>query len=148
MSTVDEYVQRVVDAAPPLTLGQQALLSNVLKGRGDGLTPVARLDMTPPPVRKCAVYRHFDSDGVLLYVGISVKPGMRRMEHARHSAFMEFATRETVEWFDNEPDALNAERAAIRAERPLFNRVGADDDRDRRLVHYLVDKGALHLLKA
>lgn len=142
-----EHVKRAVDQAPPLTAEQRDRIAVLLCG-GTSLAPMDQLDRMPPPVKKCALYRHFDKDDRLLYVGISVNPGTRRGDHARHSAFIEFAARETVEWLDDTDAALAAERSAIATEKPLFNKVSAAPDRDRRLVEYLLERGATHLLKA
>ena len=143
MTTLNEYVAAIVDAAPPLTNEQRVRLASLL----NGAAPLPRLDrLAPPPVRRCALYRHWDKDGVLLYVGVSVTPGKRLRDHARHSAFMRFASRTEEVWFDSETEAREAERGAIEAERPLFNRVGADSGRDHRLTHYLIDHEAWDLL--
>jgi len=69
------------------------------------------------------VYRAFDADGALLYVGCSSSLKKRFGQHRSASApwlealarvdFIEFATREA---------ALAVEASAIREERPAFNR--------------------------
>ena len=146
MSTIQDYISRVVDAAPPLTAEQRDRLALLLNG-GSAMAPRAALNQTLPPIRKCALYRHFDDGGELLYVGISVSPSTRRNSHARHAAWMEFASTERVEWFDNEAQARDAEREAIATESPLFNKVHADPDRDQRLAMYLIERRAFHLLK-
>lgn len=147
MSTIDDYIRRTVEAAPPLTAEQRDRLALLLNPDAERFAPRSRLDQLPPPMKKCALYRHFDVDGNLLYVGISVNPRSRRADHARHSAFMEFAANETVEWFDDVSSAEDAERLAIRNEAPLFNRVHSMPDRDHRLVSYCIERGAMHLLK-
>lgn len=70
--------------------------------------------------RTCALYRFFDDDGVLLYVGITVNLQTRLRTHARkgwHTA----TRRITVDWFDTTEAARDAERHAIKTERPLYN---------------------------
>lgn len=139
-----EHVRKAVAQAPALSDEQRMRIACLLSGRR---APLPRMDQTPPPVRKCALYRHFDDQGTLLYVGISVEPTTRGRAHARHSAFMEFAVRQETEWLDSEEAAHAAEREAIANERPLFNKTGADPDRDRRLLDYLIARNAYHLLR-
>ena len=70
------------------------------------------------------LYRYFDDDGRLLYVGIAKDPDKRRREHAKLSAWFPLAANRTLEWFDDRDSALAAERAAIRSESPIHNVVG------------------------
>ena len=70
------------------------------------------------------LYRYFDGNGRLLYVGISKDPDKRRREHAKLSAWFPLAANRTLEWFDDRDSALAAERAAIRSESPIHNVVG------------------------
>jgi predicted GIY-YIG superfamily endonuclease len=67
------------------------------------------------------LYRHFDADGLLLYVGISSKPPQRLAEHARGSDWAKAIARVTIEWFETREAALAAEANAIRDEAPIFN---------------------------
>ena len=68
-----------------------------------------------------ALYRHFSSDGGLLYVGVSRNPFERLADHIRRGDWsLEIATI-TLQWFDDQQEALDAEHAAIIAERPLWN---------------------------
>lgn len=100
------------------------------------------------PYRRCALYRQYDDQGVLLYVGISTDLAKRRRTHIKRSAWTEFASTETSVWFDSIEVAQAAERDAIVDELPIFNVVHADDDRDARRRDYLVRRGAWHLLEA
>lgn len=79
--------------------------------------------------RRCALYRHFDVDGVLLYVGISEQPGARSNGHASDSIWVQFAVREEAMWLDTREEALELERVAIQTEKPLFNRQHANYDK-------------------
>lgn len=74
---------------------------------------------------RCALYRHFDADDQLLYVGISIRPGARLSEHLAGSHWADQIANVSLEWFDDIVSAFNAERAAILGEGPLHNRVGA-----------------------
>lgn len=73
------------------------------------------------PSRPTTVYRLFDEAGRLLYVGTSANPQSRWEQHAREKLWWSSVTRATVEWCASRPDALAAEREAIRSERPLHN---------------------------
>lgn len=71
--------------------------------------------------RSCALYRHFDSDGALLYVGISVHPTLRTYQHMHVSDWSDEIANITVERFDARSKALAAETEAIRVENPKYN---------------------------
>ena len=66
------------------------------------------------------LYRHFDSEGALLYVGISLSAIERLRKHRESKRFDKIAT-VTIERFKTRELALNAERIAIRDEDPKFN---------------------------
>lgn len=73
-------------------------------------------------MKKCALYRHFDAAGSLLYLGISIRPGVRLAEHMTSSAWADQIAAITIEWLPDQEAASAAERAAISAERPIHNR--------------------------
>lgn len=78
------------------------------------------------PLEKCAaaVYRHYDADGVLLYVGMAVQPRSSQMQHARSwggSWWFDRVVRITVEWYRTRGEAYDAKLAAIKTEQPLHN---------------------------
>ncbi|MEU9436571.1 GntR family transcriptional regulator [Streptomyces sp. NPDC048252] len=76
---------------------------------------------TAPPGRT-ALYRFYDIDDRLLYVGISNDPEARWKSHLYGLAtWPQLAVTRTDTWFENRQDAETAEVAAIKAERPLFN---------------------------
>lgn len=66
------------------------------------------------------LYRHFDRSGVLLYVGISANALKRAAAHGVKPWGVEISRIE-VEHFETRRAALDAEAAAIRAERPRYN---------------------------
>lgn len=72
--------------------------------------------------RRTALYRHFDADSVLLYVGISDGLGHRTVEHGRTAEWTRYVHRSVAVWFDDRPSAKRSEAAAVQAELPLFNR--------------------------
>ncbi len=70
--------------------------------------------------RHHTLYRHFDRDGRLLYVGISLCSLTRLVDHKSSAWFGDIAT-VTFERRNGRKDALRAERAAIRQENPVHN---------------------------
>lgn len=68
-----------------------------------------------------ALYRMWDAAGTLLYVGITGNPIERWRKHAQKKPWWRRVHQITCELFPKEHLALDAERAAIRAERPEFN---------------------------
>jgi energy-coupling factor transporter ATP-binding protein EcfA2 len=90
---------------------------------------------TPPPamvggyreqlgevVGQHALYRWFDTDGKLLYVGITNDMARRTTEHQDKPWWPEVASSQ-VEWFPSRKAVLAAEKAAIEAEHPLHNTI-------------------------
>jgi hypothetical protein len=67
------------------------------------------------------LYRFYDGDGVLLYVGITSRHMRRWCEHAASKAWWPHVATTRVEHYPSRVDAEGAEREAIRAERPLHN---------------------------
>jgi len=79
---------------------------------------------------KTALYRQYDKDGKLLYVGISLNYARRLKEHYKGSAWFLDVEKITLEWFDTRDDALKAERDAIKSESPECNIHLQRDDED------------------
>jgi predicted GIY-YIG superfamily endonuclease len=73
------------------------------------------------PRRLTTLYRLYDSDGRLLYVGTSVDAQGRWEQHAREKLWWSSVARATVDWHPDRTSAMAAERAAIRSESPLHN---------------------------
>lgn len=67
-----------------------------------------------------ALYRLFDSDGKLLYVGETNNPDRRLEQHRKNKPWNQVASI-AVAWLENREVALMAERAAIEVERPTWN---------------------------
>lgn len=76
-----------------------------------------RIDMS----RRTALYRLFDAEERLLYVGVAFDPAERWKEHAKSKPWWCDVARKAVEWRESRTDALVAEADAIRTERPLYN---------------------------
>ncbi|MFE8011487.1 GIY-YIG nuclease family protein [Streptomyces antibioticus] len=74
----------------------------------------------PDPIRT-ALYRLFDADDELLYVGISKDPAARWKQHQSRTPWWRDVAMRTVEWYDDRPAAEAAERKAIQTESPRYN---------------------------
>jgi predicted GIY-YIG superfamily endonuclease len=79
---------------------------------------------------RAAVYRHYDAQGVLLYVGCSTDPIARTKSHRSKANWFDQVARIDVEWFDSKSDALAAEREQTQALSPRY--LPASPDRKRR----------------
>ena len=82
-------------------------------------------------MEKTELYRHFDGDGRLLYVGISSCAVARTYAHRKSSWFGSVSTI-TVERFGSREMAGLAEKRAIEDEKPMFNTHYASGYRDLR----------------
>jgi hypothetical protein len=69
------------------------------------------------------LYRHFDGNGTLLYVGISSSTIARLSQHQRTAHWFDQVTNVSVQKFPTRKDALEAEKLAIQTECPLYNKV-------------------------
>jgi len=69
-----------------------------------------------------ALYRFFDADKRLLYIGVTGQPRERWPAHRRKAKWWPLAAYVAVEIHPTEWQALNAERAAIQTENPQFNK--------------------------
>ena len=86
--------------------------------------PDRRLLACPQENRRCAVYRTFDTQSQLLYVGCSYDPAERMDEHRRDSRWFPAMEHYSVEWFEDRDKALDAELTAIQTEKPAHNILG------------------------
>ncbi|MFF6866670.1 GIY-YIG nuclease family protein [Streptomyces ardesiacus] len=75
------------------------------------------------PNRRTALYRFFNADDQLLYVGITVDIQKRWSYHAKEQAerWWPLVARHTLEWHDTRAQASRAEVKAIKTENPLYN---------------------------
>lgn len=67
------------------------------------------------------LYRHFDKDDVLLYVGVSLRVLQRLGQHKANSHWFVRIAKVTLENYDSREAVLEAERQAILSEKPLHN---------------------------
>jgi len=69
-----------------------------------------------------ALYRWFDAEGELLYVGISSTLWNRTKQHSQTAEWFTEISFCTVEWFDSRFEVENAENRAIMNENPKHNK--------------------------
>lgn len=69
------------------------------------------------------LYRIFDSEAVLLYVGSTMNISARITAHVAQQTWAHKIATITVEHFGTKSDALEAEGRAIYFEKPIYNRV-------------------------
>ena len=67
------------------------------------------------------LYRHFDIDGNLLYIGISVSFMVRLSSHKQHSSWFNSIARTEYTPYPTRKAAALAEKEAIATEKPLYN---------------------------
>lgn len=89
----------------------------------DALGDFAELDGRQPPtiVPPAVLYRLFDSDGALLYVGITTKGLLRWASHAHFAEWWPTVASATIAHYPTLGEAAAAEEAAIRTEKPRYN---------------------------
>lgn len=95
--------------------------------------------MEKPP-KNHDLYRHFDADGKLLYVGISFCAVLRLSQHRTNAGWYDDIVSVTIEKFATREEVLEAEKKAIQTENPVHNiklvpppehsRVNKDDHRN------------------
>jgi hypothetical protein len=71
--------------------------------------------------KKTSLYRHFDKDVNLLYVGIAYNPLIRLDGHRRQSSWFHDIASIRVEWYPSRKIAEMYEDEAIKSEDPIYN---------------------------
>lgn len=84
-----------------------------------------------------AIYRHYDSEGTLLYVGITSDPHARERQHARQSQWARYVATINVQWCVDRNTALAVELRAIQSEAPVFNTGEAAPGQAKRAGLYM-----------
>ena len=80
-----------------------------------------RRRIAPPQLERTALYRWYDVDSNLLYVGITNHLMRRAEQHSDDKPWWTQVTSSVVEWFPTRQAALTAETNAIHTERPVHN---------------------------
>jgi len=70
---------------------------------------------------KTCLYRAFDKEKKLLYVGISLNWNTRLKQHAKDSLWFVDVSEISIQWFETRDKALSAEKDAIKREKPEYN---------------------------
>jgi hypothetical protein len=70
---------------------------------------------------RTAVYRLYDSNDVLLYIGVASIFGTRWHQHAGMQPWWPHVDHQTIEWHATREDAEAAGAEAIRQEKPVYN---------------------------
>lgn len=71
---------------------------------------------------RTALYRAFDSEDRLLYVGITDGIDTRFKVHEKSSEWWPLMVRRDIEWFETRRDAMRAEATAIKSDGALYNK--------------------------
>lgn len=74
-----------------------------------------------PDDEPTALYRLYDADDVLLYLGISFSPEWRWGQHKNDKHWAHLVVRRTVEWYETRTAALAEEDRATAIEKPLYD---------------------------
>jgi predicted GIY-YIG superfamily endonuclease len=72
-------------------------------------------------VEKTELYRHFDKNKTLLYVGVSLSCAARLAQHRDHAHWFKDVDSVTIERFSTRREALEAEKIAVVSENPKCN---------------------------
>jgi predicted GIY-YIG superfamily endonuclease len=87
------------------------------------------------------LYRLYNSEGVLLYVGITTAPEQRMVPHALEKSWWPEVAERTLTWYGSKPDASIAEDIAIYEEKPLYNITGQPSAARQELRETFEDMG-------
>lgn len=148
MSQTGEYIRwmRSLPEAPPRPKNCRPSPDPVVRAEVERAGQVSGSEpLSAPPGMRTSLYRRYDRDWTLLYVGISDWPRERAAMH-KASLWVQFAAHGKNEWFPTRDAAQAAEVAAIHTERPLFNRRDSIPGAAARLDEYLLTQGRQDLL--
>jgi predicted GIY-YIG superfamily endonuclease len=82
----------------------------------------------PETPERTALYRLYDAEDQLLYIGISSSPTRRWRQHERDKGWWPQVAKLVMVWLDSRLDAQSAEGHAIKAEGPLHNVIGTKEE--------------------
>lgn len=77
--------------------------------------------------RRAGLYRLYDAEDRLLYIGIGYSPQARWTVHSKEKNWWPLVARKSVEWYPSWREAKAAETIAITNERPAYNIVSSPD---------------------
>lgn len=99
--------------------------------------------------RVTQLYRYFDIDGNLLYIGISVNFMVRASQHKSSSRWFDRISYVNVTHFPNRELAIRAERLAISNEMPIYNKQRAQFPKssDGDYIYIRLDKKTKRALR-
>lgn len=117
---IADGTRRISEIADMLGLCRNVVAGDVNALRKQGHEVPMRTSPSSSDNGAC-VYRHFDADGRLLYVGACANPVQRTIGHASQSNWYDRIVRIEIARFANGEEAWAAEADAIRHERPLYN---------------------------
>ncbi len=93
------------------------------------------------------LYRHFDKDGMLLYVGISLNSIVRLSQHKLVSSWYHEIVNVTIEKFESRESVIIAEKKAIKEEYPKHNIIhNKDTDKLENDIFTRPEDSRLYLL--
>lgn len=98
--------------------------------------------MTGEQTERCYLYRFFDADGRLLYVGVARDLGSRFAAHRRRSAWWSDTARGATVVYPSRAAAELAEAIAILSEHPIHNTAGASQTTIATLHELAEEAGA------
>lgn len=81
------------------------------------------------------LYRFYAADDTLLYVGLTVNPGQRFVDHAHKKQWWSEVAQITLEQHPDHNALVAAERAAIATEKPIHNVIHNGRRPPRLIVH-------------
>lgn len=93
------------------------------------------------PTGRTALYRFFDREDRLVYVGISNNPRARWEGHAADKPWWSSVVTREIEWFDTRKEAESAERREISARSPKWNVAPGMPDRSQPVMRRALRKG-------
>lgn len=86
------------------------------------------------------LYRFFDAEGTLLYIGITGNPRARWSQHSKTKEGWRRVDTIRVQHLDSREELEAAEKAAIKAERPLWNVAHNEPTRTVAEVRIMLDQ--------
>jgi hypothetical protein len=95
----------------------------------------------PEQDTRTTLYRHYDKNGVLLYVGISLCQAMRLNQHSYDAEWFADIANVTLEHFPTRQEAEQAEIKAIQSEKPLHNKAYSLKDAEDWFIQQIRLKG-------